>query len=144
MWLIKSPKMELDFPRLANRLFDEFFSRPWLDLTMDSTVWVPKIDIKETKDSYEILADLPGLDKKDIQVSLHDNVLTLKGERRYEEKQEDQDRCYYERSYGHFFRSVQLPDRVDEKKVQAEYKDGVLRIKLVKSEEAKAREIEIK
>ncbi|MDZ7316216.1 MAG: Hsp20/alpha crystallin family protein [candidate division KSB1 bacterium] len=144
MWLIKRPRIEMDFPRLADRLFNEFFSTPWLDLTMDSTVWAPKIDIKESKDSYEILADLPGLDRKDIQVSLHDNVLTLKGERRYEEKQEDQDRCYYERSYGQFFRSVRLPDRVDEKKVQAEYKDGVLRIKLAKSEEAKAREIEIK
>ncbi len=144
MWLMKRPQLDLDFPTWADRLFEEFRRSMWLTPSEDSTVWTPRIDIRETKDAYEILADLPGMDKKDIQVSLHDNVLTLKGERKFEQKKEDESRYYYERSYGRFLRTVQLPERVKEKDVQAEYKDGVLHIKLLKSDEAKPREIAIK
>ncbi len=109
----------------------------------DSTVWSPRIDVKETKDAYEVLADLPGMEKKDINISLHDNVLTVSGERKHEEKSEDENRYFKERVYGNFSRSFRLPYQVDHKDVHAEYKNGVLKVVLQKSEEAKPREIEI-
>ncbi|RPI00565.1 MAG: Hsp20/alpha crystallin family protein [Calditrichaeota bacterium] len=145
MWLVKrNPTLNLEAPRYISRLFNEFWSHPLMDIDEDSTVWSPRIDVRESKDAYEVLADLPGIDKKDVHISLHDNVLTLKGERKFEEKKEDENRYYYERSYGQFSRSFRLPEKVNDKDVQAEYKDGVLKVKLVKSEEAKPREIEIR
>lgn len=141
MWLVKrNQNTDLDFPRFADRFFNDFWN---YSLDDDSTVWSPRVDVKETKDAYEILADLPGLDKKNIKISLHDNVLTVQGERKYEEKKEDENRYFYERTFGNFCRSFRLPDKVNEKSVKADYKDGVLTIKLLKSEEAKPREIEV-
>jgi HSP20 family protein len=100
--------------------------------------------VKETKDAYEVLADLPGMEKKDINISLHDNVLTVSGERKFEEKSEDENRYFQERTYGSFSRSFRLPYQVNQKDIRAEYKNGVLKVVLLKSEEAKPREIEIK
>ena len=145
MYLMRrNPRTELDMPRFFDRFFNDMWGRALSNWEEDSTVWSPQIDVKETKDAYEILADLPGLNKKDINISLQDNVLTLKGERRYEDKKEDQDRTYYERSYGSFCRSLRLPEKVEDKNIQAEYKDGVLHVTLRKSEDAKPRQIEIK
>ncbi len=148
MWLVKrQPRVELDVPRMMDRFFTDFWNTSLANFTgwdEDSTVWTPRVDVKETKDAYELLADLPGLDKKDIKISLQDNVLTLQGERREETKEEEENRYYYERQYGAFTRSFRLPEKVDEKNIQAEYKDGVLKITLRKSEEAKAKQIEIK
>ena len=93
MYLIKrQPRVDVDVPRLMNRFFNDFwesslgYGRDWDE---DSTVWSPRIDLSENKDGYEVLADLPGLDKKDIKISLHDNVLTVQGERHEEQKKED-------------------------------------------------------
>lgn len=145
MWLVKrNPRVELDMPRFVDRFFNDFWNESLSNWEHDSTVWSPRVDVKETKDAYEVLADLPGLDKKDINISLHDNVLTLKGERKYEEKKEDENRNYYERAYGSFCRSFRLPDKVQDKDIKAEYKDGVLRVTLHKAEDAKPRLIDIK
>jgi len=130
-----------------NRFLNDVWDSSWgagRDWDEDSTVWTPRIDLSENKDGYEIMADLPGLEKKDIKISLQDNVLTLQGERREEQKKEDDKRYYYERSYGTFSRSVRLPEKVDDAHIHAEYKDGVLKITLQKSEEVKPRQIEIK
>jgi len=127
------------FPRMIDRFFDDF----WRNWEEESTVWTPRLDIKEKKDAYVVDADIPGMKKEEINVSLQNNVLTLQGDRRYEDKKEDENRYYEERTYGSFRRSVTLPTKVDESKVKAEYKDGVLHLTLPKSEEAKSREIEI-
>ncbi len=145
MYLVKrNPRVELDMPRFFDRFLNEFWSNPSSRWEEDSTVWSPQIDVRETKDTYEIMADLPGLNKKDISISLQDNVLTVKGERKFEDKKEDEDRYYYERSHGSFCRSFRLPEKVEDKDIKAEYKDGVLHVWLHKAEEAKPRQIEIK
>ena len=144
MYLVKrNPRTEWT-PRPVDRFFNDFLSTSFANLDEDSTVWSPKVDVKETKEAFEVLADLPGLDKKDINISLHDNVLTVTGERKSEEKPEDENRYYAERTHGTFSRSFRLPNKVEQKDVRAEYANGVLKIVLHKSEEAKPREIEIK
>ena len=144
MYLVKrNPRVEWT-PRTADSFFNDFWNNSFSNLDQDSTVWSPRVDVKETQDAYQVLADLPGLEKKDINISLHDNVLTVKGERKSEEKSEDENQHYSERTYGSFSRSFQLPAKVEQKDIRAEYKDGVLKVVLKKSEEAKPREIEIK
>ena len=144
MYLVKrNPRVDWT-PRYVDRFFQDFWNNSLSDLEEDSTVWAPRVDVRETKEAYEVLADLPGLDKKDINISLHDNVLTVKGERKSEEKSEDENRYFHERTYGNFSRSFRLPNKVEQKDIRAEYKDGVLKVVLSKAEEAKPREIEIK
>ena len=144
MYLVKrNPRVEWT-PGHIDRYFRDFWNNSLSDLEEDSTVWSPRVDVKETKEAYELLADLPGLTKKDINISLHDNVLTVKGERKTEEKSEDEDRYYAERTFGSFSRSFRLPHKVEQKDIRAEYKDGVLKVVLTKSEDAKPRSIEIK
>ena len=144
MYLVKrNPRVDWT-PQHVDRFFNDFWNNSFSNFDQDSTVWSPRVDVKETKDAYELLADLPGLEKKEINISLNDNVLTVKGERKSEEKSEDEN-CYYnERTYGTFSRSFRLPNKVEQKDIRAEYKDGVLKVVLRKSEEAKPREIEIK
>ena len=132
------------FPRLVDRFFEDFMNTPTYDADEDSVVWTPRVDVKESKDAYDVMADLPGLDKNDISISLHDNVLTLKGERKSEEKKENETSYYAERTYGSFSRSFQLPTKVDSDKINAEYKNGVLHLSIPKVEEAKPRNIQIK
>jgi HSP20 family protein len=131
-------------PRYVDRFFNDFWGNSLSHWDEDSTVWSPRVDVKETKEAYEVMADLPGLEKKDINISLHDNVLTVKGERKSEEKKEDENHFYAERTHGTFSRSFRLPNKVEQKDIRAEYANGVLKIVLQKSKEALPREIEIK
>ena len=101
------------------------------------------MDIKETKDTFKISADLPGLKKDDVKISLKDAVLTISGERKYENEKKDQDKYYVERVYGNFSRSFSLPSDIEEKEIKANLKDGVLTISLLKAEKVKPKEIEI-
>lgn len=126
------------FSRTMDRFFDDFLRE-----SEDSMVWTPRMDVKENKDTYTVLTDLPGLDKKDIDVSMQDNVLTVKGERKQVERGRDENSHFEERYYGTFQRSVTLPGKVDEKNVKAEYKDGVLKLILPKAEETRKKQIEI-
>ncbi|MBN2412078.1 Hsp20/alpha crystallin family protein [candidate division KSB1 bacterium] len=130
-------------PRLLERFMEDFGKYP-VDFEEDSVAWSPRIDVKETKDAYEVMADLPGLKKENIEISVHENVLTLKGERKHEEKKEGENEYYMERSYGSFCRSFQIPSKVKSEEINATYKDGVLQLRLPKAEEAKPREIQIK
>jgi len=130
-------------PRLIDRFFEDFGRFP-VDFEEDSVAWAPRIDVKETKDAYEVMADLPGLKKEDIEISLHENVLTLKGERKHEEKKEGENEYFVERNHGSFCRSFQIPSKVKTEEINANYKNGVLHLTLPKAEEAKPREIQIK
>jgi HSP20 family protein len=105
--------------------------------------WHPALDVTEDKDKYVIKADLPGLKKEDIRVSLEDGVLTIEGERKSETEHKDKNVHRIERSYGRFARSLNLGFSVDESKIKANYKDGVLELIAPKAERAKAKTIDI-
>lgn len=107
--------------------------------------WVPRVDICETDAAFVIQLEVPGLEKKDIKVSVDGGILTVQGERRQEKKEKEEDTKYHriERFYGSFTRSFALPDNVDETKIDAVFKDGVLNLQVPKTETAKPKTIDI-
>lgn len=105
--------------------------------------WAPAVDIRETDDALLVQAELPGIDKKDVRVEVHDGVLTISGERRYEKDVEEKNAHRVERAYGSFARSFSLPTNIDSEKVEASMKDGVLEVRLHKRESAKPKSIEV-
>ncbi len=131
------------FQNSISRLFDESFFPAKCGGEPASFRLNPAVDVYENDDSYEISAELPGLDKDNISVDLKDSVLTIKGERTCEdEKKEDKYFCK-ERGYGNFHRAFTLPRTADSEKISAEYKDGVLKVSIPKIEEVKPRTITI-
>lgn len=106
--------------------------------------WTPAVDIIENDLGIVIRAELPGIDPKDVSVTIDDNILTLRGERHVEEEAKKENFHRMERAYGVFARSFTLPAHVDASKVTAEFKDGLLTVKLPRSDAAKSRAIEIK
>jgi HSP20 family protein len=106
--------------------------------------WNPAVDIHEDKDKLTLKAELPGLKKEDIEVSVHENNLVLCGERKYEQEQKDGELFRAERFFGRFHRSIPLPSAVDTSKITANYRDGVLTVTLPKSEMAKPKQIDVK
>jgi HSP20 family protein len=104
---------------------------------------MPRADIIEGKDSYKVMLDLPGIKKEDVKVTLQDNVLTVSGEKKKEDDSKDHTMHRVERSYGAFKRIFEMPVRVDSGKIKAEFKDGVLTIELLKTEESKPKEIAV-
>ncbi|MFQ6003024.1 MAG: Hsp20/alpha crystallin family protein [Candidatus Zixiibacteriota bacterium] len=126
-----------------NRLFDDFFGRPVTRPTWTEEVWSPYVDVSETKDNVIVNAEIPGMSKDDVKVSVQDNVLTLSGEKKQEKEEKDANYHRIERSYGSFSRSFTLPTSVQPDKVKATYKNGILKITLPKTEEVKPKEIPI-
>ncbi len=125
-----------------NRVFDSFFGRP-SQVGGVERIWAPAVDMYETKDELMITAELPGLNEKDIHLSITGDVLTLKGERHWSQE-EKQENCYRgERWFGKFERALPLPIPVQADKVKASYRDGVLTVTLPKAEEIKPKEIKI-
>jgi HSP20 family protein len=110
--------------------------------TMKET-WSPSVDIYETENDIVIKAELPGMEAKDIEIKLENNVLMLKGERRFERETNKDNYHRVEMSYGNFSRSFSLPAFVDENKVRAEYKDGLLKVFMPKKEQTKSQQIKI-
>ena len=110
----------------------------------DVAQWRPAANISETDREYLIRAELPEVDKKDVEVTVHEGVITIRGERRYERKDESERRHRVESFYGSFARSFSLPADADEAKISAESKDGVLTVHIPKSESAKPKAIDIK
>ena len=123
------------------RLFDTFFNEGGEDLA--SRTWTPPVDIQETDDSYRIQAELPGMTKDDIEITLENNVLRLSGERKFEKDTKKENYHRIERTYGSFTRSFALPTQVGSDKVQAKFENGVLTIVVPKAEQAKPRRISI-
>jgi HSP20 family protein len=113
------------------------------DESMASTDWVPVVDVMETEEEYQIRAELPGVEKKDVKLSMEKGVMTISGHR--EQEKEEKGKRYHriERAYGSFARSFTVPDAVEEQKVTAEFKNGLLTILLPKSEKAKPKSIEV-
>lgn len=131
----------LDMRREMDRVFASFLGGTQAVPT--GGVWAPAVDIQETKDSFVVKAELPGMKQEDIQITIVDNTLTLKGERRQENEVRNGGYTRVERAYGTFQRALALPSVVNAEKVQAKYKDGVLEIDLPKKEEAKPKEIKV-
>ncbi len=129
-----------------NRLFDSFFDD--VSISPFREHWgrtFPKVNIKEDEKEIKVTAELPGIDQKDVDISIYNNVLTLRGEKKQEKEDKDGDYYHKECSYGSFHRDIALHSEVDEEKVKADFKNGVLNITLPKKEETqrKAKKIEI-
>jgi HSP20 family protein len=139
------PRGILDLRDDIDRLFDRFWRRQESGEALPTSVWYPTVDVSEREDAYEVKADLPGVSKEHIKLKIANNVLTLSGERKSEQKEGVNGDSYhrFERSYGTFTRSFSLPSAVDDGKVSASFKDGVLTVTLPKSEAAKPKAIEV-
>ncbi|MBI3621423.1 MAG: Hsp20/alpha crystallin family protein [Nitrospirae bacterium] len=127
---------------------DRFFASLWprtaeYEAGVGPAAWVPALDVHEEKDGYVIKAELPGVKREDVSLSLEDDVLTIKGERRDEKEEKREGFLRRERVYGTFQRALQLPQSVKGDAVNAEFKDGILKITLPKADTAKTREIKI-
>ncbi len=133
--------------RDMERMFEDFFRRrmsPWWPsrwLRAGTQVNMPAVDVYEEQDDIVVKAELPGMSKDDIQISFADNTLTIRGEKKKEEEGKGKDYYRAERVYGSFSRSVVLPAEIVAEKARAVFKDGVLEIRLPKSEEAKKKTV---
>jgi HSP20 family protein len=125
---------------------DRLFESPWTELAHTSQLlsgWTPALDVHEDKDNFVVRAELPGMKREDIDVSLHDGALSISGERKTEQKYEGAEVYRTERFFGKFQRTLTLPAPVAADKVKAQYKDGVLTITLPKTEAAKPKQIDV-
>ena len=127
----------------VDHLWDRFFGadpsvRPW------AKGWAPSLDVSETKDQLIVKTELAGVDPKEIDIKIRGDVLTITGEKKEEKEEKDESYHLMERRYGSFSRSVALPGKVDENKIKANYKNGVLKITLPKSKQSKAKTAKIK
>lgn len=142
------PNLSLDTPfEHLTHLREEMqrlFESPWSGLARGFNEWAPAVDIYEDKDNVVVKAELPGMKKEDIEVSLHAGTLTVSGERKFERKKDESETYRSERFHGRFQRSVLLPSQVQADKVNASYRDGILTVTLPKSEESKPKQIAVK
>lgn len=126
-------------------LFDRFFSGfAFPNIAFEDTSWVPAFDVSETDKELVVKAEVPGMDKEDIHITVSNGLLTVKGEKKLEKKEENEEYHCVERRYGTFSRTMRLPDEIEGDKVDATYKDGVLNIRLPKVEAVQPKKIEIK
>ncbi|HSF59566.1 MAG TPA: Hsp20/alpha crystallin family protein [Candidatus Binatia bacterium] len=148
----RRPFMDLSrWERDMERMMEDFFgrrARPWWPerwfRTEEMEVTAPAVDLYEEKDDIVVKAELPGIDKNNIEVNLTDHMLTIKGEKKKEEEVKEENYYRSERSYGAFIRTLELPKDVHSDKVKASFKDGILEVRLPKTEEAKAKEVKVK
>ena len=126
-----------------DRLVDRFFEPRWEEFPAIGD-WAPSLDVSETKDAFVVKAEVPGMDTGDIQVSLQENLLTIKGEKKQEKEEKDERYHRIERSYGSFTRTVRLPVAVDGSKVDAKFKNGLLTVSLPKAPGVKGTTIPVK
>ncbi|MGC8605156.1 MAG: Hsp20/alpha crystallin family protein [Desulfomonilaceae bacterium] len=133
-----------EFRREVDDLFNQFFGSPgWLPGTYFNKAFTPVFDVSETDEDLFVKAELPGVDPKDIEVDLAGSTLTVKGEKKEEREEKGQNMHRIERSFGRFSRSITLPCEVKEDAVEANFKNGVLNLKLPKAEASKKRSIKI-
>ena len=127
-----------------NRLFDgSFFPTFSLDDGISLGNWRPVVDIYENEDTVVVKAELPGVEKEDLKVDLKDGVLTLSGERSHEKEVKEENYYRKERAFGSFHRSFRVPEGIDPDKINAEFKDGVLKVEIPKPEEKKPKKIAV-
>jgi HSP20 family protein len=127
-----------------DRFLDRIFERRPFRFFDEDGGWVPSANLSETEKEVHVEAEIPGMDPKDISVSLDDGVLSIRGERKHEHEEKEENYHRIERSYGSFSRSFRLPAEVDADKVEADYKNGVLKIRMPKTKESSVKKIEVK
>lgn len=154
----RRPTMEIlprgnDLERWFDRMVEDFWRRPFPSLLWPERLWpteagmmtrMPAVDVYEDKDDVVIKAEIPGLSKEDISVQVTDSTLTIKGEKKREEEIKDEDYYCCERAFGAFTRAVDLPSEVKADQVKASFKNGVLEVRMPKTEEAKKKAITVK
>jgi HSP20 family protein len=122
-----------------NSVFDDFFGRSSSDLWGDAAgEFLPRVDVSESGKEVRITAELPGLDEKDVEVTVTNNMLTIKGEKKVEKEEEEGDYYHSERSYGYFDRTIALPQGIDADNAKAQFKKGVLKVTIPKKPEAQS------
>ena len=131
-------------PSLQNQ-FNRFFNEAFRNQSEESalTTWAPSVDIYETPNELVVKADLPDVNEKDIDVRVENNLLTIRGERKFEKSVSEDNYLRVERTYGAFSRSFSLPNAVNPESIRAEYKNGVLTVNLPKREESKPRQVKV-
>ena len=130
------------FPELPS-LFNEFLRKEWPLRAGNGDEWTPRVELTETPEAYEVHAELPGCKPDDIKVNLTGNTLCIHGEKRKEEQRAEDNVHIYERSYGSFQRTFNLPNAVVQDGVSAETSEGILTVKVKKAEAAQSREIKV-
>lgn len=139
------PSDILNMQREINRMFDGFFRGGIQDDgSLFPSVWTPAVDVAEHDNEYLVKVELPGVSKDDVKITMQDNVLTIRGEKKQEKETKESNFHRVERSYGSFQRSFTLPTTVKNDRIEASYRDGILTITLPKAEEAKPKQIEVK
>lgn len=133
-----------EIARLEKEMEDVFGRLPAWPWGDRSAGWAPAVDMIDQKDELILRADLPGLDEKDIEVTMQDGTVTIRGERKEEKEEKKEDYYCCERRYGAFARTLMLPTSVDPDKVKATFSRGVLEIHLPKAKEAKGKKVEVK
>jgi HSP20 family protein len=129
----------------ARDIFDRFFSDGNLStLLREDKALIPAFDISESEKEYLVSAELPGIDIKDLEITLEDGVLNIRGEKKHEKEDNGDNYLRVERYYGSFDRSFRIPDGVKVEKIDATYKDGVLKLTIPKSKERKVKKIKVK
>ena len=123
-----------------NRMFSDFFEE---SSEKGVATITPAIDLIDGKDKVTVNVEVPGMNRDDVDISLKEDLLTIRGEKKEEKEEKEENRYYVERTYGSFLRTVTLPSRVKADEVKATYKDGVLKIELPKAEEDKVREVKV-
>jgi HSP20 family protein len=142
-WIDPFSELE-NIQKQMNQMFDVSLARnPLADVFFSGGQWIPSIDVCENKDNVIIKADLPGLKKEEIELSVQEDHLVLKGEKKKDSEVKEENYYKSERFYGSFVRTVPLPSPVDSGKADAKYQDGVLTVTLPKKEEAKPKQIAI-
>ena len=124
-----------------NRLFSDVFEGPSGESSL--TTWAPAVDIYETEHQLVVKADLPDVDPKDLDIRVENNVLTIRGERKFEKKVNEENYLRVERAYGAFARSFSLANTVNSENIKADYQNGVLTLTIPKREEAKPKQIKV-
>jgi HSP20 family protein len=145
-WGLARWQPEHEFQRLRtemDRLFDEAFGESG-ESGWRGGAWAPPVDLYDADEAFVIKAELPGMNKDDIHIEVHDRTLTLRGERKHEAEVKEERYQRRERAYGSFQRTFWLPATVEAEKIQASFKDGLLELRLPKSETAKPKHIAIK
>jgi HSP20 family protein len=144
-WKRKKDNLASEYRRELDNLYDRFFEPNFLPSSyfLGEGKWDPTLDISEGKKDITVKAEIPGIEAKDFDISIDGRLLTIKGEKKQEQKEEEETYYRVERSYGYFNRTIQLPAEVNPEKVNATYKRGILKIKLRKLKENESKRIKI-
>jgi len=144
MMLVKRDNLSPSVDRYYNNLFDNFLGGSLLDSEACKEVdWSPRMEVEESENTFFLNVEVPGMKKKDIDISIKENVITVSGEKKAKEQKEDSSYYLNEVSYGKFSRSFKLPGNVDIDKIKGSWNEGVLTVEVPKTEIAKPRKIEI-